>query len=1686
MVEAGCSLVEALQSLHGDLVTMTERSKDERIDVAEVIGPQLGLLEDKFKALLDRPRRNDKSRNSLMSHKITIEGEEYNVSKQFEEIALQVADEIDLDELEASKLVLESERDEYILGRSLRECAIIRFHQQRSYLLNCIRLMLKLSKPEELPAEVEEWFTDNVNDLILGGGPSTKTPKLVPRCMAAMNDIRVWLQQIADYVAGATVLGSASLPEFRETIEFSRASLIQQHEVLAVILCQAIGLRAATPKDFTDFITGFRKAERYDFSTAHLFPVLGVFITAFGSTEGSSDLETARRLNAVVCDQSDDDSRFLPYLQAVIRAWWLAEYSGWYLDNAAGSTMPGIDIDAEDKQRSKQFTEALKDGAFDVMLGIIADVKSSDWQDPTRIGIRQWLQRKSPPLPLDAITFSDFFQTVLMNQMEVFIDAFISNLPDILRKLRAEEDEQRQINQAHEQDLDLERFLLIIAYVYEGRPEAADAFWEDPESNLAGFLQWASKRASTPLVSAFCEMLQSLSEDPESATSAHEFLLEDGYHASGKMRKNMSLTWSQIFKELEFFTNKIREKPTAAPAHVYKSSKFNNEQAETEPESAMMLQCYLRLIAKLASQSDAPRIFVLEHDDGKMAILLFQLISSMVPSRLRACAFNALGSLLARKNIVQSRALWQYLDSCLSGAFMPISKQQTTPTPTPTPSYYMEALFEEIGKEIDEASSFIQFLTALSYLPSQYGLLNDALPFPEDLGVSTRMRPGIEPYIDFTLGHVFASKSEGVGFSLQRMLRYNCLEFALTCLSTFNEDLIVFGNETNIPIDSVISTTDLKTYVSLHPFARVMEWMYDSHFTKAVMGTIHQDAAEVGAAAPDSPLILSILRGIEVISKVLDLQATYLDLVRPIVKPHARPPSRSIYTPVSNGAYGSIEDGLLTNLTLVADLVSYCGIGITDLTLASLKLLEKISTSSKIVSAWQTGPSHQVRRNKAIIVLEDNGADSLAGPLISEMNAQLDPHRKTESANYQTKVHILDFLYSCIRANPGRPTVAHLLLGFQCGTETLSIGAGSLFDKGESLFHALLCIPAELPVKDDEGVMRQWLINLKFKAMRVFRELWSSPLSASIVLEQLRENDLLFHILLQELVLLPSTLWDELEPLGPDFLVSPAAEGYANYLSLRAMALEYITHELCNVSQSHLPALKRRIFEALSGQVTVDGGNAIPVVSIFEFNDFLPHEEQFATAPPEFTAYRDLDLRVCLDEDANGIPTYNLGKVQELLLLKRNHQTRISGQIVQSRAPGQIVPHVPQQDLTLIEMEEEQVQIYAAYLNRIAQVNSYSLSVLDAWAKLLMVMAESNDFKGTNKMTFILQALQAILPSLEMFGSDNPGAAYKLAKLAKVLLFNLEFKSMASADKNNRTIGSVVSDKLFQLFQICLDAIAKWAGNPELRTIYYGICYRYITALIDHGKGLLAGRQKAAKTIQVFGERLMNVMCDDAYCGDAACQAAALILLGTLVNLGRQENDNFIVDTLNRLNFIGVVVDSLRNLLNEWVEATGNTDQEHYQDAKLVLLLQLCQTRDGAKNVLHANLFRSIELSGLFAADPELQVDSSDSKALEKHYALLVKITRIIGAAIVSRGSQNVLQGRRFLTEHRMLVMHVLKRSAGIGTGVGRMDAALEERIQDLAEAFMVIIMATGFVEYESEVSAAPAEQRNRTPILFH
>jgi nuclear pore complex protein Nup205 len=815
--------------------------------------------------------------------------------------------------------------------------------------------------------------------------------------------------------------------------------------------------------------------------------------------------------------------------------------------------------------------------------------------------------------------------------------------------------------------------------------------------------------------------------------------------------------------------------------------------------------------------------------------------------------------------------------------------------------------------------------------------------------------------VDFVLGHVLSNKANEIADSnQQRMLRLRCLEFALVCLESFNEDLIILANMTNISVDSAISTSDLSAYIRLHPFARVLEWMLHEKVVAATLDTIHQPPAEVSTAGPDSPQILGILRAVELIIKVLDLQSTYLNIIRPIIKQQPNHRSGSMTT----AKYPSFEDALVGHLGLVVDLGSCCGLGHSDLTLASLRLLERISASPKITATWSSNPGTRAHRNKAIIAMEENGEnESISRYLICDLVGPLDVAREAEASSYLIRTYILDFLHTSLQESPRKPTIAHLLLGFQCHADSVSIEANSPFDQGTSLFHHVLRVWIETPQVETQG-MRQWLVALKSKCLMVLRDLWTSPLTASIIIDVLREHNLAFHLLAHETIIQPLIPWEGEDVGTTQFPLTAGALTLMDFFAHRAAVLEYIALELCTISQAKLPTYKRRIFDVLKGQVLSGANETAAAASIFDLFDFLLPENAWYLPPPDLEFYKGLDIGVCQYEDGNGNGLINVDRLKELLLLKRSENRD---------AASLISP----QDLAAIEREEIAIIEFSISTNRQAQLVTSSVKVLKAWASLLLVMIESNDFQGTVKASFYLQILQTVLPSLQACAAERPTIAFELAKLAKVLLFKLDLAPMegTSRDRGSQDVGHLVSDRLYQLFEICLQAIGKFATMSELRSVYYSICYRYLTGTTGKDDAV-SGSHKALKAIQMYGDRLANVICDDVYSGDPECQTAALLLLNALVRIGCQENNSHMIETLNKVNFVGILVDSLKMILQESVEISADESgvQQHYQDAKLAVLLQLCQTRDGAKHVLHANLFRNIEASGLFSVDPELQI----------------------------------------------------------------------------------------------------------------
>jgi nuclear pore complex protein Nup205 len=263
--------LESLRALHQDLIAVCER----RFEKLQLLEQALQVHSEAFRNLLAKPNRNGKSRCAVETGKIKILEEDYALNQEFVQSALKLADELELDEIEASKILLEAADDQAVLGRSLLECGVIRFHQQRKFQLDCMRLCIHIAnelsdeiESSDLSAAFQEYVSTNIYCEPSQGGRQPPTEqKFVARAFAEMLAIRKWLQRISDSANAASMLqqgGRIQNLEFEEAIEFTRVSLIQQHELLAVLLCNAVEASQADAAHFREFVDVLKKVDKYD------------------------------------------------------------------------------------------------------------------------------------------------------------------------------------------------------------------------------------------------------------------------------------------------------------------------------------------------------------------------------------------------------------------------------------------------------------------------------------------------------------------------------------------------------------------------------------------------------------------------------------------------------------------------------------------------------------------------------------------------------------------------------------------------------------------------------------------------------------------------------------------------------------------------------------------------------------------------------------------------------------------------------------------------------------------------------------------------------------------------------------------------------------------------------------------------------------------------------------------------------------------------------------------------------------------------------------------------------------------------------------------------------------------------------------------------------------------------------
>ena len=270
--------LESLQALHSDLLALSES----RLSNVERLGIQLEAHIQDFRALLDKKARSEQSRKSLETGiietmhyheaqdtdtniigKLDIDGG-YSVNEEFQQGAKKLADTLDLDELVAARLLLEAQGESESTGRSLLTCSIVRFHQRRKELLDCIRLVFELAADVDREENERDGLLHLVDQVVKPENASNASDSLrfVRRCLTSMGDIKSWLHKLAEISNTGSVTGQQS--DVMETIEYQRVSLVKQHELLGVIVFYLVKQNYTVLADFELVLETLKKVDKFD------------------------------------------------------------------------------------------------------------------------------------------------------------------------------------------------------------------------------------------------------------------------------------------------------------------------------------------------------------------------------------------------------------------------------------------------------------------------------------------------------------------------------------------------------------------------------------------------------------------------------------------------------------------------------------------------------------------------------------------------------------------------------------------------------------------------------------------------------------------------------------------------------------------------------------------------------------------------------------------------------------------------------------------------------------------------------------------------------------------------------------------------------------------------------------------------------------------------------------------------------------------------------------------------------------------------------------------------------------------------------------------------------------------------------------------------------------------------------
>ncbi|KAF8130340.1 nucleoporin Nup186/Nup192/Nup205 [Boletus edulis] len=1207
---------------------------------------------------------------------------------------------------------------------------------------------------------------------------------------------------------------------------------------------------------------------------------------------------------------------------------------------------------------------------------------------------------------------------------------------------------------------DIAMLYSLIGVLYASLPpERALQFWGatptgETRGKLPSFLQWAvwsTQVRDVDMTMALYDMLSGLAKGQQCSELAYNFLARGGGEvipgsslpsSTGSYNAGPSISWSTIFALLDPRTN--QPPSLAASFGGFGSLAISQPHPPTQqppqhipigPKDVLLAQSFLRLLSTVATSSVAVRLAISSNTQFRAIPTLVSLVPlGAIFDALAAFCEPGAGSvwtLMERVEVINVRAV------------LP-------------PVKGVEAVYKLYPATIP----FLNLLATLLHTPkrlSPRSLLADAEPLntiPESLGQPYRL-PGIG-----------LPRREYARHSERWRMNDLCLKFIENLVRASEDGLL--RRETVIPLLIHPGFEVLTRLLTNSPLQSTIL----SYIVDGIEGFEHELPSE------EPYFLLTIIRVLRIIHRVLEIQDVFLDVLVPILSEFDSAPfvgtvhSRSFYTRFDQAlTYGTkYIPAIATYLVLLAvRIISQlsCSTSVTSL----LTLIERSPDSERILSGFRQ--------------LLD--VDSLDDVDTAETTAE--HNRETqEPLDQAIRIAILDLLIRNTERETTYPNFGHFLL-FGGAESEHQIQDPHAIGARRTCAHVILdLVNVGVPRMRTKGkdaerqrkaaMHAEPLFNvlpaLSVRCYRIIYQLCVHPRTSDATMRYLHTREDFFA---RHLAVIPSKVPEvSQEPFievmyhdGSRVLTSVSTlrafiDLRSRILDLAALDLHVLTDkghhkgvlEILQILYGTEHVQDARGFDWEDGmgmQMQSFGEMGQSQLRVVEFVESLGFDwsDSLTTTPVDLEYLGSLNLDACVRVDPTGCEVVD----QSALLSFLTSACRTF------HSQGRITTTAQAEKLNA---ETTYILESCAIENHRREVAFAVATGYEAWRRLLdMTLTKCFHRLPHDRRENMLFDLLHVLPGIVR--SDVQEATAVL--LSEAILSTItklredrRHQIMLQSAGGDIEAGALPTERLYALVRSLLECVLDSNRSELVRGNLYACLINYL-----HLVSADDGRQDAEAVVDTFGkrsmalsvsalgsrddlslmesqgvgqrtsaleagtlsvmknvmERLVSTISRDAIDGTEVWKTVAFMLLDSLAHLCRADKSRTLV------SFVRGLKEAEMHLQYVLKPDPDDLNPLYVYEAKMSLFTRMAQTRSGAERLLEAQILPILSQCEYLDTRPEedqsfMDQDSFLPRAIQRYHQLFMPALQLVVAMLASLGTKHTTannQALEFLSSHR-------------------------------------------------------------------